>query len=45
MNNKSALEEELADVFLYLLQIAQVANIDLEQATLKKLNKNYHRTW
>jgi len=45
MNNKSALEEELADVFLYLMQIAQVANIDLEQATLKKLNKNYHRTW
>ncbi|MGB9639745.1 MAG: MazG nucleotide pyrophosphohydrolase domain-containing protein [Anaerolineales bacterium] len=45
INNNSVLEEELADVLLYLLQIAQIANIDLEQATLKKLKKNYHRTW
>ncbi len=43
--DKSALGEELADVFLYLLQIAKVADINLEQVTLAKLNKNYHRTW
>lgn len=41
----SALAEELADVALYLLQLASVEQIDLEQAILHKLAKNYHRTW
>jgi NTP pyrophosphatase (non-canonical NTP hydrolase) len=36
---------ELADVALYLLQIASLAGIDLEQAILKKLERNYRRTW
>lgn len=45
LNDKTALEEELADVFLYLLQIASIAGIDLEQATLVKLKKNYSRSW
>ena len=36
---------ELADVALYLLQIASVAGIDLEQAILDKLKVNYGRTW
>lgn len=40
-----ALAEELADVTLYLLQIASICNIDLEQAVLKKLERNYTRTW
>jgi len=40
-----ALEEELADVTLYLLQLASVLSIDLEQATLRKLEKNYSRRW
>jgi NTP pyrophosphatase (non-canonical NTP hydrolase) len=39
------LEGELADVALYLLQIASLAGIDLEQAILHKLAKNYGRTW
>lgn len=39
------LADELADVFLYLLQIAAIANIDLETATLDKLKKNYNRSW
>lgn len=39
------LGEELADVALYLLQIASVAGIDLEQAILQKLDRNYGRTW
>lgn len=41
----SALAEELADVALYLLQLASVEQIDLEQAILHKLAKNYRRTW
>lgn len=40
-----ALSEELADVALYLLQIASVTGIDLETAILAKLKKNYHRNW
>jgi len=36
---------ELADVALYLLQLASVARIDLEAAVLAKLKANYDRTW
>ncbi len=36
---------ELADVALYLLQIASLSGIDLEQAILDKLDKNYTREW
>ncbi len=39
------LQDELADVALYLLQIASVTGIDLEAAVLGKLKKNYQRTW
>jgi NTP pyrophosphatase (non-canonical NTP hydrolase) len=39
------LRSELADVALYLLQIASVAGIDLEQAILDKLDQNYQREW
>lgn len=36
---------ELADVTLYLLQLASVSGIDLEAAVLAKLEKNYTRSW
>lgn len=36
---------ELADVALYLLQLASVTGIDLEQAILDKLAHNQTRTW
>jgi len=36
---------ELADVALYLLQLASVTGIDLEQAILDKLEVNYGREW
>lgn len=39
------LSGELADVALYLLQIASIADIDLEEAILEKLRRNYQRTW
>ena len=39
------LSDELADVTLYLLQIASVAGIDLEQAVMNKLDRNYGRSW
>jgi NTP pyrophosphatase (non-canonical NTP hydrolase) len=37
--------DELADVALYLLQLASVAGIDLQEAILRKLTKNYGRSW
>ena len=40
-----ALAEELADVALYLLQLAYLAGIELEQAILDKLALNYSRDW
>lgn len=39
------LANELADVALYLLQIASIAGIDLEEAILRKLAYNYGRQW
>lgn len=36
---------ELADVMLYLLQLASVSQIDLEQAVLDKLALNHSRSW
>lgn len=44
-NNPEGLGEELADVALYLLQLASVSQIDLEQAIMQKLQKNYSRDW
>jgi NTP pyrophosphatase (non-canonical NTP hydrolase) len=43
--NKDELADELADVALYLLQLASVTGIDLEQAVLKKLEINATRQW
>lgn len=43
--DQTGLAGELADVMLYLLQLADVSGIDLEKAVVDKLNKNYSRTW
>lgn len=45
VQDKEELASELADVSLYLLQLASIAEIDLEQAILKKLKVNYGREW
>jgi NTP pyrophosphatase (non-canonical NTP hydrolase) len=45
IKNKDALGSELADVTLYLLQLASVSGIDLEQAVLKKIDANKTREW
>lgn len=41
----AALAGELADVALYLLQLASVSGIDLEAAILAKLEQNQRREW
>lgn len=43
--DKTGLAGELADVALYLLQLASISGIDLEQAILDKLEVNYGREW
>jgi 8-oxo-dGTP diphosphatase len=43
--DRDALASELADVALYLLQLASLSEIDLEKAILDKLKVNYQRRW
>ncbi len=43
--DRKELASELADVTLYLLQLASLCGIDLEQAALDKLKVNYDRVW
>lgn len=43
--DSDALAAELADVMLYLLQLASLSQVDLGQAVLDKLDTNYGRTW
>ncbi len=43
--DKAALAGELADVALYLLQLASISGVDLQEAILDKLKVNYNRTW
>ncbi len=45
LRDRDALAGELADVALYLLQLASVTGIDLERAILDKLEANYGRSW
>jgi NTP pyrophosphatase (non-canonical NTP hydrolase) len=45
LKDKDDFASELADVALYLMQLASVSGIDLEQAILKKLEINASRKW
>jgi len=45
IKDREELGSELADVTLYLLQLASVSGIDLEEAVLKKIEVNKMRTW
>jgi len=45
VKDKDELGSELADVTLYLLQLASVSGIDLEEAVLKKIEVNKAREW
>ncbi len=42
---REELAAELADVALYLLQLASIQGIDLEAAILRKLDENRRREW
>jgi NTP pyrophosphatase (non-canonical NTP hydrolase) len=45
VKDKKDLSSELADAALYLLQLASISDIDLEQAVLDKLEVNKTREW
>jgi len=45
VTDREELAGELADVMLYLLQLASITQIDLGQAVLDKLAVNYKRSW
>ncbi len=38
--DRESLEEEMADVMIYLLSLSDIADIDLGEAVLKKIEKN-----
>ena len=42
-SKRDEIEEEIADVLIYLLLLADVLNIDLEKAFFKKMEKNEER--
>lgn len=44
-SKEHALDEEIADVFIYLLAICNKFNIDLEQAFREKEEINKNRVW
>ena len=43
LKDPESFSDELADVMLYLLQLASISGIDLEKSILAKLAKNYAR--
>ena len=45
MNKKDDLGEELADVAIYLLGLAEILGIDLETEILRKMAKNEQRRY
>jgi len=45
VTDRDALAGELADVMLYLMQLASITDVDLGQAVMDKLAVNYKRTW
>lgn len=45
ITDQESFGSELADVALYLLQLASISRIDLEKAILAKLRTNYGRQW
>jgi NTP pyrophosphatase (non-canonical NTP hydrolase) len=45
LEDQTALASELADVGLYLLQLASITGVNLEQAIIDKLARNQHREW
>lgn len=42
-DKRSDLEEEIADIFIYLLKLSYQLDIDLEKVYLKKMKKNQER--
>ncbi len=45
IKDKANFAGELADVMLYLLQLASITGVDLGEAVMAKLDVNYGRTW
>ena len=40
IERKKDIEDEIADIFLYLLSLCDVLDVDLERVTLRKLEEN-----
>ena len=45
VTDREAFAGELADVMLYLLQLASISEVDLGEAVMNKLEQNAGRSW
>jgi NTP pyrophosphatase (non-canonical NTP hydrolase) len=45
ITDREELGSELADVMLYLLQLASISGVNLEEAVLRKIEVNRGRSW
>lgn len=45
LNDKNELAEELADVIIYVLGIAELQHVEVEPALIKKIEKNRRRRY
>ena len=43
--HRESLGQELADCLAYIFKLANYTGVDLQDAYLKKMEKNMHRTW
>lgn len=44
-NYDTSVEEELADVFIYVLSLANISGVDLFKALKEKEARNFDRQW
>ena len=44
-SRQEKISDEIADVFMYVLAMCRVANVDLLKALVEKEKKNLNRTW
>lgn len=44
-SRQEKIADEIADVFMYVLAMCRVANVDLLEALVEKEKKNLNRTW
>lgn len=45
IRKRGSVDEEMADILIYLMGLSKILNVDLEQELLKKIEKNHRRVY